>query len=183
MSIESTATLENHCRHLLYARLSKNNVNTRTTKPENLKYGFCPVLKLQCMPCTHVRSSYMCVCLSCVCVQYECVLMLVFLTLKRLCALFIIIYLLCNFQHLLETSQSFCPGCLARNIRPHRTTATPHPFGSPQGAAAAAAVTAVAVAVAQRHSRISTWSLDGRFGHRRELILFDNPYLCKTNCH
>lgn len=119
---ESTATLENHCRHLLYARLSKNNANTRTTKPENLKYGFCPVLKLQCMPCTHVPSSSMCavcVCSVCVCL---CVLMLVFLTLSRLCALFIIIYLLCNFQHLLETSQSFCPGCLARNNRtaPHR---------------------------------------------------------------
>lgn len=78
---------------------------------------------------------------------------------------------------------------LPRLSRPQYPTA-PHqqprtPFGSPQGAqAAAAAVTvAVAVAVAQRHSRISTWSLDGRFGHRRELILFDNPYLCKTNCH
>lgn len=85
-------------------------------------------------PCSKlIHVCVPCVCVPYVCVQYECVLMLVFLTLKRLCALFIIIYLLCNFQHLLETSQSFCPGCLARNIRPHRTTATPHPFGSPPG--------------------------------------------------
>lgn len=73
-----------------------------------------------CSKLVHVCVQYECVCN--VCVQYVCVLMLVFLTLKRLCALFIIIYLLCNFQHLLETSQSFCPGCLARNIRPHRTS-------------------------------------------------------------
>lgn len=76
---------------------------------------------------------------------------------------------------------------LPRLSRPQYPTA-PHqqprtPFGSPQGAAAVTVAVAVAVAVAQRHSRISTWSLDGRFGHRRELILFDNPYLCKTNCH
>lgn len=81
-----------------------------------LNFNVCHVPMFQAQACVQY------VCAACVCAACVCVLMLVFLTLSRLCALFIIIYLLCNFQHLLETSQSFCPGCLARNNRtaPHR---------------------------------------------------------------
>lgn len=103
---------------IMWIHAPRNPRTLSMVSAQCLNFNVCHVPMFE----AHTCVCAVCVCVQCVCAVCVCVLMLVFLTLKRLCALFIIIYLLCNFQHLLETSQSFCPGCLARNIRPHRTS-------------------------------------------------------------